>query len=154
MANDLASYLDAIEQILDDTTNARYTTSLITQAIRTTLQEFNQYVQDQTYTIKDLDSAASTLIPTGLAHMFQVGAAGWSILFRSAGQAEANVLQPDVAEALKELAKEYLQMFRATLNLPNMQGRADKLLSEFRAGIKADVKSSATVLPNPPTDTF
>ncbi len=78
--------------------------------------------------------------------MFQVGAAGWSILFRSASQAEANVLQPDVAEALKELAEEYLQMFRATLNLPNMQGRADKLLSEFRAGIKADVKASGAVL--------
>lgn len=154
MANDLDSYKTDVKTILDDSSNARYTDAMIQKAIQATLQEFNQYMQDQVYTIDDLDSATSTTIPTTLAHIFHIGAAGWACLFRSAYQAEANVLQPDVTEALMALGKQYLETFRATFNLPNMSGRADKLLSEFKAGIKADVKSSGAVLPKPPVDTF
>ena len=153
MANDLASYRDAVELILDDPSNLRYSTAQIDQVLRLALQEYNIFTQE-TATLKDLDAATATTIPLTDAPIFQLQAAGFALLSRAASQLEANVLQEDASNELRALGQIFLDSFRRLFRPVLASPASEKMLADYQRLLQAPVRARAAVLKAPPSDTF
>ena len=110
----LTDSLESLSAQLSDRTNLVWDTTLLEEALRTSLNELS-VVCGTVQTLNGLDGALVTTMDEVDRPVLMLGAAAYALTFRAVGRFEAVTPAPDLAIELGDLAQKTMKRFQSLL---------------------------------------